>query len=167
MKVRPARTIGGLTYIPLTQGYEAIVDDEFSALVTPFNWRAAVSGENIYAVRWDASTGKRVLQLMHRIVLSAPPGIQVDHINGNGLDNRIKNLRLATNQQNSQNQRITKRNSSGYKGVSWCAATKKWKAMIWVDKSPMYLGVYSNIEKAAEVYAEASKRFHREFGRTK
>jgi hypothetical protein len=104
----------------------------------------------------------------HRIVYALHYGIdpgesQIDHINGNGADNRIENLRLATNQQNSRNRRIRSDNTSGHKGVSWSRSSKKWGAKTMIDRKQKHLGYFDSIEDASAAYEAAAQREFGEF----
>lgn len=94
------------------------------------------------------------------------PSGQIDHVNGNRLDNRWANLRLATQKQNSANQGIRTNNISGVKGVSWEARTKKWRAQIMVDGRAKYIGSYHTIEEAAAARRTAELELHGDFART-
>ena len=105
----------------------------------------------------------RIIWEMHNGLI--PPKMTVDHINGNSTDNRIENLRLATHPQNTRNSKISKRNTSGYKGVSQCRVSGQWKAYITLNLKRTHLGYFSSVEEAYEAYCEASKRLHGEFGR--
>lgn len=87
----------------------------------------------------------------------------IDHINGDGFDNRICNLRLATRAQNGRNRGRNSNNTSGYKGVSWDSKDKKWRAKIQVNGKQCYLGNFSSAEEARDAYAEAAKKAHGEF----
>lgn len=88
------------------------------------------------------------------------PARQVDHINGDKLDNRIANLRLASCSQNQQNRATDKRNKSGFTGVSWDRGTQKWRAKICIDRRQVHLGVFDTPEQAAEAYAKAKAELH-------
>jgi hypothetical protein len=85
----------------------------------------------------------RVVQVkMHRLILTAPDGIHVDHINGDGLDNRRENLRLASPQENQANSRKRVHGQSRFKGVAWSSGANKWRAYISPDRKQIHLGRY-------------------------
>lgn len=92
-----------------------------------------------------------------------PIGLDIDHINRVKTDNRIQNLRLATNAQNTQN--VTKRKdcSSGYKGVYYRKDVEKWVARIGIDNKRIHLGFYETAELAGEAYKSAAEKLHKEF----
>jgi hypothetical protein len=94
-----------------------------------------------------------------------PEGMQIDHINGVRDDNRLENLRLATNSQNGMNTKKYKNNTSGVRGVRWNKSKGKWEASINVNGKTKYLGSFKDIKKAAEVYNESAKLYHGEFRR--
>jgi hypothetical protein len=89
---------------------------------------------------------------LHRLIMNAPKGVQVDHINGDTWDNRRCNLRLCTNTQNSRNRRKRESTSSLYKGVYWNKATGKWMAYIKVDGAQKHLGLFQDEASAARTY---------------
>ena len=171
-KIRPIRVEGNIAYIPLTNGYEAVIDADDAHMVAAFNWYAAVtrrsdgSIRSVYAVRAGEGArcnGKTIL--MHRVILGGPIGMSCDHRDGNGLNNRRDNLRAATPQQNSFNQRIGTNSTTGVKGVGWHKAMGKWRADIMVDGKKHYLGCFDTVDDASTAYADASVRLHGEFGR--
>ncbi len=94
-----------------------------------------------------------------------PKGLQIDHINGNKLDNRIENLRLATYAENQWNAKTRVDNKSGVKGVSWHKASQRWRAQVKHDKVIHYLGVYDTIEEAKKVVQKKRIELHGEFTR--
>ena len=115
-----------------------------------------------------AITGKQYN--LHRLAYYYITGIdptekEVDHKNGNSLDNRFENLRLATGADNIKNQKKRKTNTSGFKGVSWDKKNKKWRARIQVNNKLIHLGCYNNKFYAALVYARAAKHYFGEFRR--
>ncbi|EAM6457361.1 hypothetical protein FJ875_05635 [Salmonella enterica] len=99
--------------------------------------------------------------LVHGVKVSG-----LDHINGIKHDNRICNLRIATNAENQRNKRIQKNNRSGAKGVTHNEKSNMYIAHISVDGKVKYLGSFRDIEDAKSAYAEASKRYHGEFSNT-
>jgi hypothetical protein len=127
--------------VPLGHGQFAIVDDEDYDKVVQYKWHimANKAGSHMYA-----ATKLR----MHRLVIDAPPGIMVDHINGDTLDNRKSNLRLCTNSQNQQNT-PSRGGSSRYKGVSLQKKSGKWIATFQYDGQRHYCGMWDSEEDAA------------------
>jgi hypothetical protein len=153
--------------IRLTRGLVAIVDDEDYESLSAYRWYAKRTGGRApkdYACRsMGGPRGPRVL--MHRTIINAPAGMDVDHINGDALDNRRCNLRVATRSQNLQNRPKQKNNSSGYKGVSKYR-TGRWMASIRVNGTCKYLGYHSTPEAAHAAYCAAAKELHGEFARS-
>ncbi len=92
------------------------------------------------------------------------PQQEIDHINGNGDDNRFCNLREATSTQNKQNRRLARDTASGKKGVYWHSSQKS-RAQITVDGQWIGLGCFDNQEDAARAYADAAKKYFGEFAR--
>lgn len=136
--------------IPLSKGYSAIVDDEDFDYLNQWKW----TWRKGYATRTvTIAPGVRELIIMHRILLNAPDGVFVDHINMNGLDNRRENLRLADRTQNNANRKKpTGLHSSMFKGVSWFKLRKAWRADIKVNRKCVHLGVFDCEVEAAKAY---------------
>ena len=164
-KVRPIRVEGALAYIPLTKGYEAIIDADDLHLVEGWNWSARVRPWTVYACRTAYKDGSKVDVKMHRVILDACDGEIVDHQNGDGRDNRRTNLRVATATQNAQNACKRKDNTSGFKGVGFNKAIGKWASYINVDGKRLHLGYHPEPEQAHAAYLKASAALHGEFGR--
>jgi hypothetical protein len=99
---------------------------------------------------------------MHRLILD-PGTAEVDHINGDTLDNRRCNLRLATHAQNMCNNRMRSHNTSGYRGVFWYAERRKWGALIVARRKRKFLGLYADAVDAARAYDAAAIELHGEF----
>ncbi len=96
-------------------------------------------------------------------MLGASPEQLVDHINGDGLDNRRVNIRLCTKADNQRNQRRNSKNTTGYKGVSFDKARGKYSASIGVHGEQISLGRFSTAEEASQAYEDAVRRYHGEF----
>lgn len=152
--------MGSFRKIKLTQGKYAIVDAEDFEELNKFKWSVTPKG---YVHRSSHNTTLRI----HRVIMSAPKGVQVDHINGNRLDNRKENLRLCNNSENQRNCRVRKTNKSGYKGVGsvYGGVTKVFRARINVNKKQINLGVFETAEEAFKAYQEAAKKYHGEFAK--
>ena len=146
--------------IHLTQGKLAIVDDEDYEYLNQWKWRISSSG---YARRNSKSNNKLIEIRLHRVITNCPEDKQVDHINGNRLDNRKENLRICTHKQNSYNKSKKRTNKSGYKGVYWCTTSKKWRSRIACDGKEIHLGYFDDIKEAAIHYNNAALKYHGEF----
>jgi hypothetical protein len=99
---------------------------------------------------------------MHRLIMNAPIGYDVDHINHNGLDNRRCNLRVCTRTQNQANSKPRKK-SSKYKGVSWSNSENKWRAFIRINGKGKTIGRFDSELDAAEAYNNEAKKCFGEF----
>jgi len=101
---------------------------------------------------------------MHRFLLgSACDGFEVDHWDGNGLNNRRLNIRVASRRQNIQNLVHTRKHSSRFKGVTWDKENRKWRVTIQVDGVPLRLGRFENEEESAAAYDAAARKHFGEF----
>jgi hypothetical protein len=97
--------------------------------------------------------------------MKPPKGKEVDHINGDSLDNRRKNLRICTHSENCQNRKKRLDNTSGFKGVYWSKRSNKWVANIQIKSKRIYLGGFISKIKAAEAYQKANIKYHGKFSR--
>jgi hypothetical protein len=151
-----------MKYIKLTQGKYAIVDDEDFECLNKRKWHY----DTRYATRtqWNKETKKETKMYMHRLIL--PDVKEVDHINGNKLDNRKENLRSCTRKQNSMNTLIRKGNKhSKYKGVSFDKSRNKWVAYCIKDYKMLNLGRFKTENEAGLAYNTKAKELFGEFAR--
>lgn len=140
--------------IALTKGYVAIVDPDWHEMLSLIRW----TYNKGYA---ETRSGKqRKHESMHRVIMDAQPGQEVDHINGDKLDNRKLNLRLCTRNQNIQHRK-------GFGGTSQFKGVRlnygKWDALIKHNKKSYFLGRFDCELEAARAYNEAATRLHGDF----
>ena len=163
--IRQIRVDGQVAYVPLTQGLEAVIDLQDISCVSGSNWYAFGRGKHKYAARWSFGDEGKKLILMHRHILQPPNEMDVDHADGNGLNNRRSNIRIATRSQNMHNKKMQRNNTSGFKGVHWDRNKKKWQANIKLNDKRHYIGLFNSAEEASEAYRAASEKLHLDFAR--
>jgi len=151
--------------IPLTQGQFALIDAADYEWLSQWKWHAGWNPptQTFYAKRSDFIGGKLCTIRMHREIVGAPKGMDVDHKNHDTLDNRRRNLRLATNSQNQQNKRMQKNNTSGQRGVFWIASENRWLAQIGINGKRKKLGRFKDFEEATAAYKAAAEHLFGEF----
>lgn len=142
--------------VPLTKGKFAIVDDGDFDYLSQWKWWINCG----YAVRAITKNGAKKYIFMHAVICNPPDGYSVDHINRDKLDNRRKNLRVCTTSQNACNIGLSKKNTSGYKGVTRFADKDKWGAQIVINQKHIFLGLFDTKEDAAKAYDDAAKKHH-------
>lgn len=148
--------------IPLTKGYTAQVSDEDFETLDKTSWCYSHG----YAIRRQSLGYKKSKNVyMHRQIMGVEgKHIQVDHINGDRLDNRRENLRVCNQTQNNHNTHKPK-SKSGYKGVVWVEDHKKWRAYITLNKKVKVLGYFKTAKEAAKAYDKAALENFGEFAR--
>lgn len=173
------RIVGQLAYVELTLGYEAVIDASNVHLVAGRTWCASLKRRpdgtirSVYA-RANRSRlepkgvgGSGTWIWLHKVLMPVESGQVVDHRDGDGLNNRMENLRAATHAENSRNQQIKSNNTSGYKGVSYYKSMRKWVATINIPgRGNKAVGFFDTKEAAAAAYHEAAAEHHGEFART-
>lgn len=147
------------------KGRQALVDDADYEWLNGYRWHCDPKG---YAMR-SQKTGRTPSGVesfrMHREIMNAPKDMQVDHINGDTLDNRRGNLRLATPEQNARNAGSRRGSRSKYKGVTWDRTMQMWRSKIREGEGDKYLGDYLTQAEAALAYNKAAKILHGEFAK--
>lgn len=148
--------------ISLTRGFHAIVDDcDFERLAS-LKWQSRVTKANVYATHAVGRGGKYWQVAMHRMILDAPPALHVDHINGDGLDNRRSNLRLCTQAENNRNRPVAV-GAAGFRGVR--PSRRKFRACLKTGGSTRHLGTFDTAEAAAAAYDLAAREAFGQFAR--
>ncbi len=156
--------------IYLSNGNFVLVDAEDYDFLSQWKWKEnkgrAMRNKHVGTVgNWRDGKRKDMAVLMHRVIMDAPKGMDVDHINGNALDNRRSNLRVCTHAQNRANSKRSENNTSGYKGVSWDKKSSIWYTSAKYKGKTINLGRFVNIIDAAKAYDEAVIKWHGEYAR--
>lgn len=151
--------------IPLTQGQFALVDAEDFERISKFKWYAHKKNGVFYAMRMVGGRKNRKMIPMHAEIMNTPKGMETDHRDGNGLNNRQNNLRVCTHAENSRNKGKHRDNTSGYKGVYWHKQIKRWIARIMVNGKAIHLGSFINKESAHRSYLKNCRKYHGEFAK--
>jgi len=151
-------------------GYEVLVDDAHeNLLVSGPAWSVSTRDNLHYLRRKNGSErGGRSAEFLHRLILDCPEGMVIDHINGNGLDNRTENLRTCSHAENMRNRKRHKNNKSGYKGVYRDCRRERlqWRAQIRFEGKKLSIGSYETPEEAHKAYMIEAKNLHKEFARS-
>ncbi len=152
--------------IALSRGLVTQVDDEDFENLSAHKWYAQPGSKgNFYAARQIRirPNKQRALQ-MHRVLINAPDGLEVDHVDYNGLNNQKENLRLATYAENKRHENLRTTNNSGFKGVS--RKGRKWAARICIQEQQIWLGCFDTAVEAAHCYDAAVIKHFGEFAVT-
>lgn len=152
--------------IQLTQGFVTIVDDEEFENLAGYRWFAHRGKTTVYAYRRGPRTpGKQPCILMHRVIARASGDQDVDHRDGDGLNNQRTNLRLANDSQNAANRTRLTSNTSGRRGVTWHRKLRRWQVSIKKSRKAIYLGLFDDLDDAARAYDVAARELFGEFAR--
>jgi hypothetical protein len=147
---------------------KVLIDDEDWEKVSKYKWHLSKQSQGLlYAQTFIYKNGKKIPLKLHRLIMNCPKNKEIDHIDGNGLNNQKSNLRICTHAENMKNSKKRKDNSSGFKGIHFIKQNKRWQARIQVNRKRMPLGCYKTPELAYQAYCKASKKYHGEFGRIK
>ena len=147
---------GGVASLVLPSGHVTVLDAADLPLIEPYRWFLKRSnGGKLYVYGYRVGEHKNRRKSMHTVLLDAGP-LEVDHINGDGLDNRRSNLRAVTHAQNLHNACGRSGSTSPYKGVCWNSQKSKWLAKIKVDGKTRHLGFHTDPWDAAQAYNDAA-----------
>lgn len=166
MAAAPARLEGNTPWasLVLPSGHVALIDETDLPLINQFKWHARRGRRTVYVQTHGSPANGRRRSYLHRLLLSAPPGLLVDHRNLNGLDNRRDNLRLCTPVENNANQQAQINNRSGYRGVhQQTSTTSPWRARIQINGKTRHLGCFADAWDAAQAYNTAATEVYGEF----
>lgn len=150
----------GICY--LSDNSKCLFDKEDYNKIKNYTW-CKTGKEGYVSTRITDSNGNNMQIQMHRLIMSAPDGTEVDHIHHNTLDNRKSELRVVTKSQNQMNRRISSNNSSGTTGVYYCKNAQKWRATIQKNKKSISLGCFDDINDAITARKRAEQEFFGEF----
>lgn len=143
--------------IILTQGQHTVVADDVYEWANKFKWQAMKGRCTYYAVRKiRLEDGSRATSFLHREIMKASPSDEVDHRDGDGLNNLDENLRICSRLENARNRAMQRNNTSGFKGASFRATRGKWQASIWIAGKQKNLGYFDTAVEAAREYDRAA-----------
>jgi hypothetical protein len=144
----------GMVYILSNKKEKIILDEEDIIRTQSYTWWIDAKGYAVTHVRSD--DGSRYPLFMHRLIMDAPTGFDVDHINHCTTDNRKQNLRICTHLQNCSNRKMSINNSSGIKGVGWHKRKGQWQARVMFNGRSVSVGYFNELIDAKR--ATESKR---------
>ncbi len=142
-----------------------LIDDADYDWLSGYDWHVTNHKKNWYVQTNIKANGKKTILRMHRLIMNAQEGEEVDHRNGNGLHNYRSNLRMCNHSQNAQNKKPLKGYTSRYKGVFLPKKSKRWVAQIMKDYKNIHIGTFQSEIEAAKTYDRAAIKLFGEFAR--
>lgn len=154
------------TELQLSQGKSCWVDSADYALIQDYRWRTLSTKGKFYVIgRKIGSHWRSPNTLLHRFLTGATGAVDVDHIDGNGLNNSRVNMRICSRSLNMCNRTFQLNSKSKIKGVSWSTRNKGWQAHICLYGKREYLGTYKDKRQAQECYNKRAAILHGEFSK--
>ena len=150
--------------LKLNHGKSTVVDAEDAPILRRYAWRAVRRHSLWYAAGVKYGPKGRRDVYLHRLIAHARRGQTIDHLDGDGLNNRRRNLRKCSTKENIRNARI-KPHSSRFKGVYWSRHNREWRAQIGVNRRIITLGGFASETAAARAYNAAAVKHHGRFAR--
>lgn len=148
--------------LPLTKGFSVMVDDEDYDFLNQWKW----TYQSGYACRNATNPDKTRKPIkMHRLLMNPPDTMEVDHIDGNGINNQKSNLRICSHAENCKNQKVRYSTKTGFKGVDFHTKSNKYRVRITRHYKVHHVGFFSDLQAAVKAYNEASVWLHRDFAR--
>ena len=155
----------GETWIQLSRGVWTVIGTADWDAVRSYTWFVNDQRRNFYAyANHKKPDGSRTTVKLHRLIAGVG-GLDVDHVDGNGLNNRRSNLRACSRSKNSRNQVVNRDTSSGIKGVSFNKRLSKWHSYIKLDGKRIHLGFFESKDEAAAFRRAAELKHDPEFFR--
>lgn len=151
--------------IPLSNGMVATVSDEDYPELAQYHWYGNLSDGRWYAMTHAIRTPSGSPSVMHRLIPCAGEGPEVIHLDDDSLNNRRENLVRATRAEVVRAQRLSHRNTSGFRGVSRTSNRKSWRASICVHGRRIHLGTFPSDTVAAHAYDRAAREHFGRFAR--
>lgn len=140
--------------LQLTNKKNTLIDNRDFNVLSKYKWHTI---SKTYVAR-TGRDGKEIL--LHRQLLKAPIGVEVDHIDGDTLNNQRSNLRLVTHAENIRNRpHLNKNNRSGETGVSWFKLRGKWRARLMINGKDIHLGLFTIKKEAIKARKIAAKKY--------
>jgi hypothetical protein len=140
-------------------------DEADASIVGDHKWTPFKCGKVFYAVRSGRPEGRRGIILLHKEILACPSNKEIDHEDGDGMNNQKNNLRIVTRSQNSMNKGKHADNTSGFKGVYFHKAMNKWAVEIMANYTKVRGGFYDTPLEGAKRYNELALLYHGEFAK--